>query len=72
MIITQLPDKKDWAEQIDMLRRVNRITVKKLAVHMGISHPTIAKILKGNNTYEMLSSAEKALKELVDKKRREK
>ena len=69
MLITNLPDKKEWARQIDMLRRVNKVIIRDLAQVAEISEKTMQKVLKGDTTWDHLHNAELSLKIIVDKKR---
>ena len=69
MLLTSLPDKKDWSRQIDMLRRVNKVIIRDLAEVAGISEKTMQKVLKGDTTWDHLHNAEKSLKQIVDDRR---
>jgi len=59
---THLPNKSEWAEKIEVQRRIKNIAKYKLASLAGVSSPTLEKILAGDGTYEQLKAVEDALR----------
>jgi D-mannonate dehydratase len=59
---THLPNKKEWADRLEIQRRDKGIPRYKLAVKVVVSSPTLEKILAGNGTYEQLKAVEDALR----------
>lgn len=65
MLKTQLPNKKDWAKQIEDSRRANRITNQELAEASGMSHVTLMKVVNCDSTYDRMQEVEGALRGLI-------
>jgi len=59
---TTLPEKKEWADPLEIQIRDKKIARYKLAIEVGVSSPTLEKILAGNGTYEQLKAVEDALR----------
>jgi len=65
MQITNLPNKKDWARQIDDVRRANKITKQRLSKESGMCHVTLGKVVDGEASYEQMKDVENALREMI-------
>lgn len=65
MLKTELPNKQEWAEQIDLIRKGAQIDRKELARHSDVSDPTLRKVLNGEGSYEQLQQIESALKDML-------
>ena len=65
MQVTNLPNKKDWARQIDDVRRANKITKQDLSLKSRMSHVTLNKVVDGEATYEQMKDVENALREMI-------
>jgi predicted transcriptional regulator len=59
---TKLPNKKEWADQLEATRVVNKINNQELADLSGMSHVTLMKVVQGKSSYENMKKVENALR----------
>ena len=66
MQVTNLPNKADWARQIDDVRKANKITKRDLSAESDISHVTLNKVIAGDAYYETMKEVENALRKMIN------
>lgn len=59
---TKLPNKKEWADQIEAVRVANKINNQELARMSDMSRPTLTKVVEGTSSYENMKQVENALR----------
>jgi len=65
MIKTKLPNKKRWADQLNDIRKANKIQIKHIMEAMGSTYPTMKKALEGDCTYDRLEEIENTLEDMI-------
>lgn len=62
---TRLPNKKDWAKQIEDSRRANKITQQELAEASGMCSITLRRVTNCESTLERMKEVEDGLREII-------
>lgn len=65
MLITQLPNKRKWGRQLQLILKGSKIKKKEICAHINYSGPTLAKVLNGEGTHDQLSEVEQAIIEIM-------
>lgn len=62
---TKLPNKKDWARQLNDTRKANKITKGTLSEKCDFSRVTLNRILDCDGTFDQMKHVENVLRSII-------
>jgi predicted transcriptional regulator len=66
MIQTQLPNKEQWGEHLQLIIKGANIRKADIKEAMGVTYTTLQMILEGRKTYDQLKEAEDVINRILE------